>query len=199
MALDTGGNDQNLLGGDVVHHELLHGAGVDVADVVLETEAGHAESLVAVGSSQEQVLIVREGIVLAQVLVQVVALLVLGAGDVGSEDGAGFEGAVNHHLEHVGDIVLDAVGLEIGALLIVLHLEVATAHLDHAVVDGLVGVLESLEVGVLEGEERARILHALVTGAHVHEHAHVDSAREGLALGKHGETVAQIRHVVFGL
>ena len=155
MALDTAGDDKALLRRDGIHHELLHDSGIDIADVVLETEARHTESLVAVGSTEEEILVVGEGVVLAQVIMQVMAFLVLGAGNVTSENGSRLKSAVDHHLEHVSDIVLDAVASEVGALLIILHLHVAAGHLDHTVVDGLVGVLEGLQVGVLEGEEGA--------------------------------------------
>lgn len=86
MALDTRGNDEDLLGGDVVHHELLHHAGIEVGDVAFETEAGHTKRFVSVGSAEEEVLVGRKWVVLGQVVMQVVALLVLGAGDVSSHD-----------------------------------------------------------------------------------------------------------------
>ena len=169
MALHTGGDNEALLGGDVVHHELLHDSSIDVADVVLESEAGHTEGLVTIGGAEEEILVVAEWVVLAQVVVEVVGLLVLGAGDVGSHDGSWLEGAVNHHLEHVSDVVFDAVALEISALLIVFHLHVTAGHLDHTVVDGLIGMLECLEVSVLQGEERAGSFKGLITSSHVHK------------------------------
>ena len=155
MALDTAGDDKTLFRRDGIHHELLHDSSIDIADVVLETEARHTEGLVAVGSAEEEILVVGEGVVLAQVIVQVMAFLVLGAGNVTSENGSWLKSTVNHHLEHVSDIVFDAVASEISALLIIFHLHVTTGHLDHAVVDGLVGVLQGLQVGVLEGKEGA--------------------------------------------
>lgn len=153
MTLDATGNDEGLLGSDAIHHELLHDTSVNVSDVVLETEAGHTEGLVSVGSSKEKVLVISEGIIVGQVLVQIVRFLILGTGNVSSENGSGFKSAINHHLEHVSNIVLDAVTSEICAFLIILHLHVTTGHLDHTVVDSLVGVLEGLQVGVLQGEE----------------------------------------------
>ena len=42
MALDTAGNNEGLFGSDIVHHKLLHHAGVNVADVTLEAQAWHA-------------------------------------------------------------------------------------------------------------------------------------------------------------
>lgn len=79
-------------------------------------------------------------------------LLVLGTGNVGGKNRSGLESDINHHLEHVNNVVLDAVSLEVGALLIEVHLHVTTRHLNHAIVNGLVGVLKSLKVGVLKSK-----------------------------------------------
>ena len=170
MALDTTGNNEGLLGSDIVHHELLHHAGINVADVTLETKAGHAECLVTEGCTEEQVLVVGEGVVLKQVLVKIMALLGLGAGNISGKDRAGLEGAVNHHLEHVCNVVLDAVATKVGALLVVFHGHVATRHLNHSVVNGLVGVFECLEVGILESEHGAGCFSSLITSSNIHKH-----------------------------
>ncbi len=72
-------------------------------------------------------------------------------------------------MEHVDSVVFDAVALEVHRLLIVVHLHVAARHLDHAVVDGLVGVLQSLEVGILERKQGASGLIRLISGADINE------------------------------
>lgn len=46
---DSGGNNEALLRRDVVHDELLEDAGIEVVDVAVQTEAGHAQSLDTVG------------------------------------------------------------------------------------------------------------------------------------------------------
>ena len=86
VVFDTAGDNEALLWGNVVHHKLLHDSGVDVANVGLESKRWHTESSVAISCSEEELLVVGEWIVLAQVGVQVVRLLVLGLGDVGSEN-----------------------------------------------------------------------------------------------------------------
>ena len=153
MVLDTTGDDQALLWSDVLHDELLEDAGVKVLNVALKSHAWHAESPVTVGGSEEHLLDVCKWVVLGQVVVELEALGVLGASDVCSHDGSWLEGTVDHHLEHVDSVVLDAVTTEVGSLLVVLHLHVTTRHLNHSVVDSLVGVLQRLKVGVFEGEE----------------------------------------------
>jgi hypothetical protein len=128
---------------------------------------GHAEGVVAVSGRQEELLIAGRGVVLVEVVGKVVRLLVLGLGHVGGKDGAGLKSNVNHHLEHVNGVVLNAVTAEVHGFLIVVHGHVTTGHLDHAVVDGLVSVLQGLKVSVLEGEERAGGLSGLVTDTNV--------------------------------
>jgi len=198
VVLDTGSDDEALLGGDVVHNELLEDTGVEVADVVLQTVARHTQGVVTVGSAEEVLLVVGEGVVVGQVLVEVVSLLVLGLGNVSSKNRSGLEGDVDHHLEHVDDIILDAVTSEVGSLLIVVHLHSTTGHLDHAVVDGLVSVLESLQVGVLEGEERSRGFWGFISSSDIDKEAHVDASREGLALGEDGKSVVKVCYIVRG-
>ena len=155
MALDTAGNNKSLLGGDSIHHELLHDAGIKVANVVLKTESWHTKSLVAVGSSEKEVLVVSVRVILAQVFVQIVTLLVLRSSNVSCKNRSWLKSTIDHHLEHVGHIVLNAVASEVGALLVIFHLHITSGHLDHTVVDSLVGVLQGLKIGVLKGEKGA--------------------------------------------
>jgi hypothetical protein len=87
-----------------------------------------------------------------KVLVKIVGLLVLGTGNVGCHNRSWLKSNINHHLEHVDNIILNTVALEVGALLIEVHLHVTTRHLDHTVVDSLIGVLKSLKVSVLKSK-----------------------------------------------
>lgn len=79
---------------------------------------------------------------------EIVRLLVLGSGNVGGKNRSGFKSNVYHHLEHIDDIVLNAVTLKVGSLLVEVHLHISTRHLDHTVVNCFIGVLKSLEIGV---------------------------------------------------
>ena len=81
-------------------------------------------------------------------------------------------------------------------LLVVVHGHVTTGHLDHAVVDRLIGVLQGFKVHVFQSEARSGGLVSLIAGAHVEEEAcnllimapiggpltHVHGAGEDLAL-----------------
>jgi len=53
---------------------------------MLETEAGHTKGVVSIGCSEEEILIFRERIIFVKVLMKIVRLLVLGAGNVGSKN-----------------------------------------------------------------------------------------------------------------
>lgn len=88
-------------------------------------------------------------------VVEIVCLLILRPGNVGSHDTAGLKSNIDHHLEHVRDIILDAAALEERSLLIVIHLHITSAHLDHSVVDGLIGMLKCLKIGVFQSEKRS--------------------------------------------
>ena len=92
--------------------------------------------------------------------------------DIGGQDWTWFKRTVNHHLEHVGHIVLNAVSSEVGAFLVILHLHVTAGHLNHTVVDSLVGVLQGLKIGVLKGEKGAWCFEGLVTSSNINEHTY---------------------------
>ena len=71
--------------------------------------------------------------------------------------------------------------------------------MDHTVVNGLIGVLEGLQVGVLKGQKGSRSLSGLISCSYVDEEAEVHGSRELLRLGKHSESVVQFSYVVFRL
>ena len=62
MVVDTRGNNQALVWSDVVHHEVLHGTGVDLTNLRFSAEAWHAEGVVAVGCSEKHFLVIHEGV-----------------------------------------------------------------------------------------------------------------------------------------
>lgn len=198
VVLNAGSNDEALLRSDVVHNEVLEDTGIEVADVVLHTVARHTEGVVTVGCAEEVLLVVGEGVVVREMFVEIVSLLVLGLGDVSGKYGTRLEGNIDHHLEHVNDIVLNAMSSEVGSFLIVIHLHVTTGHLDHSVVDGFVGVLEGLQVGVLQSEERSRSFWGFISSSNIDKEAHVDASREGLALGEDGKSVVKVCYIVRG-
>ena len=86
VVLDSTSDNNRLFGSNIVHKELLEHASIDIVEVVLETEAGHAEGVVTIGSTEEEILVLREWIILVKVMGKIVGLLVLGAGNVGSEN-----------------------------------------------------------------------------------------------------------------
>jgi hypothetical protein len=133
---------------------------------------GHAQSVVAEGGSEQEVSGVDVMVVVGQVMVQLVGLLVLGLGDVSREHRSGLKGDIDHHLEHVDGIILKAVAFEVDRLLIVEHLHVTARHLDHAIVNSLVGVLESLQVCVFKGKQGAAGFFGFVSRANADEEAY---------------------------
>lgn len=70
--------------------------------------------------------------------------------DSGSNGASGLKSAVHGHTEDIINVVGQALGVEKGAFLVVVHGELATGHLDHAVVDSLVGDEHCLVVGILD-------------------------------------------------
>ena len=199
VILHSTGDDEALLGSDVVHDELLDHSGIDVVDVLLHSESGHAESVEAVSGSQEHLLLVGEWVELREMLEEVVGLGILGSGNVGGEDGSRLKSDIDHHLEHINDVILDAVSSEEHSFLVVVHGHVTTRHLDHAVVDGLIGVLEGLQVGVLQSEKGTGGLSSFVSCSDIDEHTHMHGRGEGSAFGENSVSVGKIGDIVLGL
>jgi len=152
VVLDTTGNDEALSWRNRVHDELLHHSCIDVVNVLGSAKSWHTESVVTISSSEKELLVHGKWIVFLQVVEELVRFLVLGPGNVSGENGSWLEGDINHHLEHIDDIVLDAVSLEIGSLLVIIHGHGSTGHLDHTVVNCLVSVFKGLKVSILEGK-----------------------------------------------
>jgi len=153
VVLDTVGDNKAFAGGDVVHDELLETAGIKVSDVLNTAVARHTKRIIAKSSAEEVLHLVCAGVMLQHMVVEVMCFRILRSGDVSSHHTARLKGDINHHLEHVSNIVFDAAALEESAFLIVVHVHFTTAHLDHSIVDRFVGVLERFEVGVFQGKK----------------------------------------------
>lgn len=196
MVLNSAGNNKAFTWGDIVHDEVLKKSGIDIVNILGDSKSWHTESVVSVGGSQQHLTRVSEWVEFGQVIIEIVRLGILGSSDIAGHDGLWLEGAVDHHLEHIGDIVLNAVSLEVSLLLIVVHGHSSTGHLDHTIVEGLVSVLLSLQVGILDAEKGSRSFVSLISGSNIHHNSHMDSAWEALALGKDGEAIGQISDAV---
>ena len=66
-------------------------------------------------------MVVRKGVELRQMVIQIVRLLVFRFGDVRGQYRSGFKSDIDHHLEHVDSVILDALTSEVGSFLIVVH------------------------------------------------------------------------------
>jgi len=86
VVLDTACDNKALAWSDVVHDELLEDTGIEVADVGGHTESWHAQGLVSVGGSEEELSVVCKWVILGEVAVEVVALLIFGLSNIGCND-----------------------------------------------------------------------------------------------------------------
>jgi hypothetical protein len=167
VVLNSRSYDEALFGSDVLHHELLNASGINVINTSSSSESGVSKSVETVSSSKEELVVLIEGVELSEMIVKLMRLSVLSSSNVSGKDGSGLKSAVDHHLEHIRDVVFDAVSLKVHSLLIVVHGEVSSRHLDHSVVDGLVGVLKSLEVSVLKSEASSRSAGDFISGSDI--------------------------------
>ena len=169
VVFDSTGNNKALSWGNVVHDKLLKHSSVNVIDILLESESWHTKGVVTISSSQQKLLLGGEWVELGQVVVKIVGLSVLGSSNVRGHDGSWLKSNINHHLEHVNNVVLNAVALVVHSLLIEVHGHSTSGHLDHTIVDSLVGVLEGLEISILDGKKSTRCFLGLISGSNIDE------------------------------
>lgn len=79
-------------------------------------------------------------------------VLVLFNTDGGSDGRSGFKSTISNHGENISGIMSKTVSLEVSSFLIIFHFERTTRLLNNTVVNGFIGVQDSLKVGVLDGE-----------------------------------------------
>ena len=153
VVLNTTGNNKALSWSDVVHDELLKKSSIDVVNVLFQSKSWHTEGVESVCSSEKELLVQGEWVELGEMLEEIVRFMVLIPSNVSGEDRSWLKGNVDHHLEHINDIVLNAVSLEESSLLIEIHGHSTTRHLNHTVVNGLVSVFKCLEISILKGQK----------------------------------------------
>ena len=72
MVLDTTGNDEAFLWGNVFHDELLEHSGVNVSNIVGHTESWHTKGIESISGSQEHLLLLSEWVEFGQVVEEIV-------------------------------------------------------------------------------------------------------------------------------
>lgn len=77
-------------------------------------------------------------------------ILALAPADSTGDNIPRFEGAIDHHGEHIDHIMGETVNPIVDTLVVIFNMVFATSHLGDTVVDSLVGVYRSFEEGVLE-------------------------------------------------
>lgn len=115
-------------GVDVLKLELLEGVGWEVSDVALEPSEWHSQAIQSEGGLEDGLI---ERLATVDDFLEVVDILVLLEGCVGSNDWPWLEGAISHDPEDIDHVMSQAVGLEVGGFLVVIHLKVTPTHLDH--------------------------------------------------------------------
>lgn len=128
------------------------------------------ESLESVGSLENSV---AEGLASGSPVLMVVGLLVLKLSQVSTHSSLGFQGTVNQHRSDVDHVVTETVGLQVSLFLVIVHLDTASTHLDHPVVDCLVGPEGSLQESVLKSQHTPTCLDVLIPGAHINQHSNI--------------------------
>lgn len=86
----------------------------------------------------------------------------------------------------------EALGAEDSTFLVVVHGESSTGHLDHSVVDGLIGNENSLVVGVFDRKKGSGGLMVLVGGSDIQKDLEMDVATVLWALAYYSYSVAEL-------
>ena len=195
MVLNVSSSNENSIWCDIFDLESLKSLGIKVLDVGWESLDWHSEATKAVGSPEYKVIEADSG---SNVLLKGLRVLIGVHSDSSGYCTSRLEGAVAGHAEDIVYIVGQAFSLEDGALLVVVHLEPSSGHLDHSVVYSLVGHKDSLVVGVLDGKEGAGGLVGLVRGSYIQEDLEVDVSGELGALADHCDSIGKFGHLGLG-
>jgi len=173
VVLYTWSNNKALLRGNVIQNKLLKDTGIKIVNVAGKTVTGHTEGVITESSLEEQLSTVVVRVEFSQVVFKIVGLLVLRFSNVCCKHRSWLKSNVNQHLEHINSIVFKGVTTEIHRFLVIVHLHISTWHLNHTVVNGLVGVLQGLKVSVLEGEEGARCFLSFISGTNTNKETYI--------------------------
>ena len=66
VVLHSTGNNEALLRSDVVHNELLNHPGINVVEVLFQSQSGHAEGVEAIGGPKEHFLLIGKWVKLGE-------------------------------------------------------------------------------------------------------------------------------------
>jgi hypothetical protein len=154
---------------------------------------GKTETVVAISGLEEGIV---DQVTSLQISFKLVLEVHLVHGGVSSNDGSGFKSAVSHHVEDIDDVVLEAVGLEVGVFMIIVHFELTTRHLNHTVVDGFISVQDGFIVGLLDGVESTRSFVGFISSTDIEEDTHINNIGEDLGFGNDGDSVFELSHFV---
>lgn len=158
-----------------------------------QTVEGKTETVVTISGLEEGIV---DQVTSLQISFKFVLEMHLVHGDVSSNDGSGFKSAVSHHVEDIDDVVLEAVSLEVGVFVIIVHFELTTRHLNHTVVDGFISVQDGFIVGLLDGVESTRSFVGFISSTDVEEDTHINNVGEDLGFGNDGDSVLELSHFV---
>ena len=77
--------------------------------------------------------------------------------------------AISNNGENISDIMSQAISLEVSSFLVELNFEGSTRLLDNTIIDSFVSVKDSLEISVLNGEQRSGGLIGLITSTNIQQ------------------------------
>ena len=94
MVLDTSCANNNSVRSEVVELEVLESGGSQIRHIIFIAIEGHTNTFVTIGQVEDTVV---EGLVASELSIELVGIIVFVDTDVGSNNGPGLEGAVEHH------------------------------------------------------------------------------------------------------
>ena len=143
--------------------------------------------------------VIDELLVSSQLGIQLVGISIFILPNTRSHYGSWFEGTIHQHSKEINHIMSEARSFPISHLSIVVHAELTTRHLMHTVIDSLVCVENSLEEGVLDGEETSGGFGGLISGACIDKDAQLNISWDAGGFGEYCESVGELSRLVLGL
>lgn len=166
MTLNSSSRDNNSFRSQDSSLEFLNDTGVEVVDIRAVSMNRISKRFSSVSSLVD---IILENFISSEESLKFMSIGVFIHTNAGWDKIFGLQGAISDQREDVDHIVSKTVCSIVAIFSGVLHLKLASRHLDYTVVDCFTGVNSGFKVSIFQGQHGSASFGSLISSAHIHE------------------------------